>query len=183
MTRPDPSGSPCFYRYRSGDVRIDVTVGVSSGSFNHEIGLSAGCSAMQTTLHLSWLGFSVEAWYPQEFWSSFINNMCPAHPSFINNAAGRTYTRQQTKVFCPATIQLLQGGWPSFCGWAPLFPLYSLSFRLDGAPGGRDTPACSSINLTQINHSWSFDVVYTDTSGPFPVEGRIPRAVTLNVSE
>ena len=183
LSRPSPSGSPCFYRYQSGGVRIEVTVGASSGAFNFE-SLNAGCSASQTSLHLSYLGFGVQATRPLEFWSSFINNICPGHPSFVNNAASRTYSGGNFTVACPDTVQPANAiGWGTLCNWQPPFPLYNNSFRLDGAPGGRDTPACSNINLTEINHSWAFDVVYTDTSGPFPVVGRIPRAVTLNISE
>jgi hypothetical protein len=181
MTRPQPGSSPCFYRYNAGGIDIRLTVGQSSGAFNFE-SLNAGCSANQTNVHLSYLGFSVPAMYPEEFWSSFINNICPGHPSFVNNAASRTYTRQQTAVGCPDIVQA-PSGWVTGCGWQPQFPLYNLSFRLDGSPGGRDTPACLPRNLSEINHSWAFDVVYTDTSGAFPVEGRISRAVTLAVTE
>jgi hypothetical protein len=118
--------------------------------------------------------------YPQEYWQSSINNLCPGHPTYVNNAASRTYTRQSLSVFCPQTTNQ---AWNNTCGWQPAFPLYSNGMRLDGSPGGRDTPACLSKNLEAINHSWAFDVVYTDTSGAVPVEGRLSRAVTLTVSE
>ncbi len=170
---------PCLYEFQSDSVLIQVTVGTSSGSFNYE-SLNAGCSTAQTNLHLSWLGFSVPAMYPQEYWASFINNICPGHPTYVNNAAARTYTREQTSVSCPASIS---NGFNDQCNWQPAFPLYNRGMRLDGAAGGRDTPACLSKNLEAINHSWAFDVVYTDTSGAAPVEGRLSRAVRLTVSE
>ena len=170
---------PCVYQFQGGSVFIEVIVGTSSGSFNYE-SLDAGCSASQTNVHLSWLGFSVPAMYPTEYWESIINNLCPGHPTYVNNAAARTYTRQQTSVVCPGTTN---PAWNEMCNWQPAFPLYSLGMRLDGAAGGRDTPACLSKNLELINHSWAFDVVYTDTSGSAPAEGRLSRAVTLTVTE
>ena len=179
LTRPSPSGEPCRYVFQGNSVDIRVIVGTSSGTFNYE-SLDAGCSASQTTVHLSWLGFSLPAMYPQEYWQSSINNLCPGHPTYVNNAASRTYTRQSLSVFCPQTTNQ---AWNNTCGWQPAFPLYSNGMRLDGSPGGRDTPACLSKNLEAINHSWAFDVVYTDTSGAVPVEGRLSRAVTLTVSE
>lgn len=179
LTRPSPSGDPCRYVFQSSSVDIRVIVGASSGSFNYE-SLDAGCSASQTNVHLSWLGFSVPAMYPQEYWQSAINNLCPGHPTYANNAASRTYTRQQTSVVCP---QMTNQSWNQFCNWQPAFPLYNAGMRLDGGAGGRDTPACLSKNLANINHSWAFDVVYTDTSGAAPTEGRLYRAVTLTVTE
>lgn len=179
LTRPSPSDQPCRYVFQGNNVDIRVIVGTSSGSFNNE-SLNAGCSAAQATVHLSWLGFNVPAMYPQEYWSSAINNLCPGHPSYVNNAASRTYTRMQTMVSCPRTVN---NSWNVTCGWQPDFPLYSNGMRLDGAAGGRDVPACSLAPLAVINHSWAFDVVYTDTSGAVPVEGRLARAVTLTVSE
>jgi hypothetical protein len=179
LTRPNPSGDPCRYVFQGNNVDIRVIVGASSGSFNYE-SLDAGCSASQTNVHLSWLGFSVPAMYPEEYWASVVNNLCPGHPAYVNNAATRTYTRLQTSVFCPA---LTNQAWNEICNWQPAFPLYNIGMRLDGAAGGRDTPACVSKNLGAINHSWAFDVVYTDTSGAAPAEGRLSRAVTLTVSE
>jgi hypothetical protein len=179
LTRPSPSINPCWYTFQGNNVDIRVIVGASSGSFNYE-SLDAGCSALQTNIHLSWLGFKVPAMYPTEYWGSFINNICPGHPTYVNNAAGRTYTRQQTSVSCPATISQ---AWNDECNWQPAFPFYNLGMRLDGAAGGRDVPDCSIKPLEQINHSWAFDVVYTDTSGSAPVEGRLSRAVTLTVTE
>lgn len=179
LSRPDPSSNPCRYVFQSNTIDIRVIIGTSSGSFNYE-SLNAECSASHTNVHLSWLGFSVPAAYPVEYWSSSINNLCPGHPSYINNAASRTYTRQQGSVFCPQTTNQ---AWNNICNWQPAFPLYNNGMRLDGAPGGRDLPACSMKNLSQINHSWAFDVVYTDTTGATPSEGRISRAVTLSVTE
>jgi hypothetical protein len=179
LTRPSPAGSPCLYVFQGNNVDIRVIVGASSGSFNNET-LNAGCSASQTNVHVSRLAFSVPALYPQEYWSSAINNLCPGHPSYINNAASRTYSRQDGMVSCPA---ITNQAWNDICGWQPPFPLYNRGMRLDGAVGGRDVPACLPKNLSLINHSWRFDVVYTDTSGAAPVEGRLSRSVTLTVSE
>jgi len=170
---------PCHYVFQSSNILIRVIVGTSAGQFNYE-SLDAGCSLSETNVHLSWLGFTVAALSPEEHWGSAVNNMCGGHPSYVNNAASRTYSGQETGVSCPSTIN---SGWAGECNWQPTFPLYNFGMRLDGAAGGRDAPACLNKNLELINHSWAFDVVYTDTSGPFPVEGRLARAVTLTVSE
>lgn len=179
LNKSNSPSQPCLYEFQGNSVVVRVIVGASSGSFNYE-SLDAGCSASQTNVHLSWLGFSVPAMYPTEYWESYNSNICPGHPTYVNNAASRTYTRQQTTVSCPATTNQ---AWNTICNWQPAFPLYSSGMRLDGAAGGRDTPACLSKNLEVINHSWAFDVVYTDTSGSAPAEGRLSRAVTLTVTE
>lgn len=171
--------SGCSYVFQGNNVDIRVIVGTSSGSFNNET-LNAGCSASQTNVHVLRLAFTVPALYPEEYWSSAQNNLCPGHPSYVNNAASRTYNRQDGVVSCPT---ITNQAWNDICRWQPAFPLYSRGMRLDGAVGGRDVPACSSKNLSLISHSWAFDVVYTDTSGLAPIEGRLSRAVTLTVSE
>ena len=176
----NPYWSSCVYEFEGGGILIRVIVGTSSGGFNYESILDAGCSDSQTNVHLSWLGFSVPAQHPEEYWGSYINNLCPGHPAYVNNAASRTYTKGTLSVLCPQTMSY---GWANYCNWQPRFPLYNAGFRLDGAVGGRDTPACLSKNLEAINHSWAFDVVYTDTSGSAPAEGRLSRAVTLTVTE
>ena len=178
LSRPNPFSDPCRYVFQGNNVDIRVIVGTTSGPFNYEA-LNAGCLASQANVHLSWLGFSVPAMFPQEAWSSSINNLCPGHPSFVNNAESRTYINSGS-VFCPQTTNQ---AWNNICNWQPSFPLYNSGMRLDGAPGGRDLPACSAKPLSQISHSWAFDVVYTDTTGDTPSEGRISRAVTLSVTE
>jgi hypothetical protein len=97
---------------------------------------------------------------------------CEGADQFYANAASRIYT-QDDLVIAPALP-----GSVSLCSGASV-AAYSRSFGFSAAK----VPQCESPLISQITHSWKYDLIYTDTSGAFPVVAAISEALRVSVSE
>lgn len=143
----------------NNDVLLAPTFGLGLGSSHRRCG-----SACQSALTLTGLALSVP---------------CAVSPrldfggtSWTNATALEYQEFATTRAFFP-------------CSYEPSSPTakYIYGFYPDLTEQGCDVSPCVANPATTIYGQWSFDLLYTDTSGPSRVDRRLARALTLTVSQ
>jgi hypothetical protein len=183
---------PCVYHLNSyqfsgGSTDINqpsalLTVGTQSGLFYSTAGQL--CDASQSGVKLVEFGITAQGTVGSEIGN--INNFytfCQGCSVSLNSAASRKYG---TYLF-PATFSsriaeqdVSQYG----CGFSRCwFNGGSFGGTYPAVAGEYDFPPCESGNISRIDHTWAFDLLYTDTSGTTPTRTNIHRAVSVRVFE
>jgi hypothetical protein len=160
------NGSLCSYGVDTGDVTIRVSVGAGCGATN---------SGKATLSNIS-LELNVPAAVTDTFEIPFrVSDFCSAETT---NAAGRSFVGDMQISLSLRNRESLRCIKPS-----GEFSMYDKRMQIDSSPAGFDGPQCEAAPIKKIDHTWKYDVLYTDTSGGSVALGRVSRALTLRVRD
>lgn len=142
------------------------------------------CSSSQSSVRLVEFGFPAQGTLSTELGN--INNfstLCQGVSAVLNSAASRSYGNQSLRSWFHSINQ--SNSWSQYgCVSSPVWNNGgSFGGTFPSVPGEYDFPPCVDGNIAKIDHTWSFDLLYTDTSGSGPVRGNIRRAVTVRIFE
>jgi len=184
--------SPCVYELNStayhwqqwdqNQPQAICSIGSYAGLFNASDGQV--CNSGQSSVRLVEFGFSAKGTLSTELGN--INNfstLCQGVSAVLNSAASRSYGSQTlTSWFHNINTR---------SSWSQYGCVSSPVWNNGGSFGGTypsvldeyDFPPCVDGNIAKIDHTWSFDLLYTDTSGSGPVRGNVRRAITVRIFE